>query len=262
MNGTSGGNGGDGALQARIDQLLELVTARARGEVGTETVEEAVAQLLSTNTSATGASSAAAGSGTGGETRANGVAPAAAAPAPAAASAAAGAKVLVEDDDDYDNLEEEKEGDEEKPVSSSSPATFSSASGREGKRGTKRPRSSIGAKKSTDTDEDYVGSGSSDEHDDEDGNTVDESKRYDELDSIPLGRVGAKMMVTFGDGRHPRPKAVEAALLVSCLGFGFRILFHTLVCHVSQHMSYASFFFFYPHTHCTQKPTHNREPAV
>ena len=33
------------------------------------------------------------------------------------------------------------------------------------------------------------------------------------LDSIPLGRAGAKMMVTFGDGPHPKPAAVSAALL-------------------------------------------------
>lgn len=33
------------------------------------------------------------------------------------------------------------------------------------------------------------------------------------LDCIPLGRAGAKMMVTFGDGPHPNPAAVSAALL-------------------------------------------------
>ena len=38
--------------------------------------------------------------------------------------------------------------------------------------------------------------------------------RWEKLEGIPLGNVGAKMMVTFGDGRKPTFKAVEVALLV------------------------------------------------
>jgi len=38
---------------------------------------------------------------------------------------------------------------------------------------------------------------------------------WKELEDIPLGPQGAKMMVTFGDGKEPDPKAVAMALLVS-----------------------------------------------
>ena len=213
MNGTTGvggGNGGGNAFQARIDELLELVTARSRGEVGTQTVEDAVAQLLSDTISGPSSSSGAAAAAAGAATRADGAAPA---PAPApVARAATDSKVVVEDDDDYDNIEE---GCVTKPAYFSSRAN----SGKKGKRGTKRPSSSIASPESTDTeadtDEDYVASDRSNDDDYDDGSKIDQSKRYDELDAIPLGRVGAKMMVTFGDGRNPRPKAVEAALLVS-----------------------------------------------
>lgn len=34
------------------------------------------------------------------------------------------------------------------------------------------------------------------------------------LDDIPLGREGARMMVTFGDGRNPKPRTVAAVLMV------------------------------------------------
>jgi hypothetical protein len=40
-------------------------------------------------------------------------------------------------------------------------------------------------------------------------------KHWEVLNNIPLGRMGAKMMVTFGDGSHPDPDACEAALMVS-----------------------------------------------
>ena len=42
-----------------------------------------------------------------------------------------------------------------------------------------------------------------------------QAKHWELLDRIPLGRMGGKMMVTFGDGSHPDPEACEAALMVS-----------------------------------------------
>lgn len=41
----------------------------------------------------------------------------------------------------------------------------------------------------------------------------DDDDESDALDNIPLGKLGAKMMVTFGDGPKPQPEAVSAALL-------------------------------------------------
>jgi len=41
----------------------------------------------------------------------------------------------------------------------------------------------------------------------------EEQEVDDPLDNIPLGKAGGRMMVTFGDGQHPKPQAVEAALL-------------------------------------------------
>eukprot|EP00592_Proboscia_alata_P000906 CAMPEP_0194373810 /NCGR_PEP_ID=MMETSP0174-20130528/22239_1 /TAXON_ID=216777 /ORGANISM="Proboscia alata, Strain PI-D3" /LENGTH=1479 /DNA_ID=CAMNT_0039153075 /DNA_START=106 /DNA_END=4545 /DNA_ORIENTATION=- len=39
------------------------------------------------------------------------------------------------------------------------------------------------------------------------------SETWTNLDNIPLGKSGAKMMVTFGDGRNPVPEAVAATLM-------------------------------------------------
>ena len=44
-------------------------------------------------------------------------------------------------------------------------------------------------------------------------NDLEEEDGDDPLDRIPLGKAGAKMMVTFGDGPTPKPQAVERALL-------------------------------------------------
>jgi hypothetical protein len=35
----------------------------------------------------------------------------------------------------------------------------------------------------------------------------------DSLESIPLGKMGSRMLITFGDGPHPRPEVISAALL-------------------------------------------------
>jgi hypothetical protein len=41
----------------------------------------------------------------------------------------------------------------------------------------------------------------------------DDEEESDPLDQIPLGKAGARMMVTFGDGQKPNPEVVSAALL-------------------------------------------------
>ena len=40
-----------------------------------------------------------------------------------------------------------------------------------------------------------------------------ESPHYDSLKKIPLVEMGAKMLITFGDGPNPHPSVVSAALL-------------------------------------------------
>jgi hypothetical protein len=42
---------------------------------------------------------------------------------------------------------------------------------------------------------------------------VEDSSYQDKIDRIPMGKVGAKMMTTFGDGPTPDTRAIEAALL-------------------------------------------------
>ena len=173
LNQPRGDSGG--GFENQIDSLLQLVTARARGEVGNEEVEGAISRLLQqqppTGTTATTANNL----------------------APATASARVSEKAVIEDDDDYDDP-----GDD---------ASHPKPSAGGGSRGTKRRRS---GSSSSGNDDDNNGGGG----DDGSENEIDQSKQWDELDAIPLGRQGAKMMVTFGDGRNPRPKTVEAALLV------------------------------------------------
>ena len=191
MNGSSNqglppgsGAGGDGGFDNQIDSLLQLVTARARGQVGSEVVENAISQLLrqqqhqpqTTHQPPTGTAPGA---------------------APATASTRVGEKAVVEDDDDYDDLEDD------------TPNRKPPADG--GSRGTKRRRTSGG---SDSGNEGGGGGGGGTEESGAEMAEIDQSKQWDELDAIPLGRQGAKMMVTFGDGRNPRPKTVEAALLV------------------------------------------------
>ena len=187
--GVDGGDG-SGGFQDQIDSLLHLVTARARGEVRSEMVEEAIAHRLQ-QSQPTGSARA----------------------APSARTVSArNEKVVIEDDDNYDDLDDDDNTSDRKPLSADG-----------GSRGTKRRRSSsipspppVAAK---DDDEEYVSDGGdtqkNDEEEQEGTETIDQSKQWDELDAIPLGRQGAKMLVTFGDGRNPRPKTVEAALLVA-----------------------------------------------
>lgn len=52
------------------------------------------------------------------------------------------------------------------------------------------------------------------------------SENWKTLDDIPLGNVGAKMMVTFGDGHNPKPEAVAAVLMVTTVLPTFRHLQH------------------------------------
>ena len=186
MNGTNqglppgSGAGGDGGFDNQIDSLLQLVTARARGQVGSEVVENAISQLLQQQQPQTT------------HQPPTGTAPCA---APATASTRVGEKAVVEDDDDYDDLEDDSSN--RKPPADG------------GSRGTKRRRTSGGSDSGNEGGGGGGGGGT-----EESGAEIDQSKQWDELDAIPLGRQGAKMMVTFGDGRNPRPKTVEAALLV------------------------------------------------
>jgi len=45
--------------------------------------------------------------------------------------------------------------------------------------------------------------------------TPTQSQMFNNLDEIPLGRTGGRMMVTFGDGPHPNPNACAAILLAT-----------------------------------------------
>ena len=99
--------------------------------------------------------------------------------------------VIEEDDEDYDNIDEEEEDLQKKPASST-----------QEKKDTTEPRTSI--------------------------HSLEEQKKlfeklnlpeflpeWNNLESIPLGRTGAKIHITFGDGTQPLPETIALTLLAT-----------------------------------------------
>jgi hypothetical protein len=123
------------SMDEQMQQVLQLMEARSRGEILNDAVEKAVQSMLGKEISA-----------------------------------------VNQDTDDYDDVQELEMA---KSALQSGTTPILKA-----------------------TLEDMVG-----DDDDDDSSTA--------LDLIPLGHAGSKMMITFGDGPHPHPSAVQAALL-SC----------------------------------------------
>ena len=163
MMGDNNSNDDDNnnTVESQFEDILSLVIARSRGEVGNDAVENALSSIVVVpKTSQNGATSHAT---TKGLPNRHGV---------------------IQDTDNYDFDEDDNDDDDggTKPTASQPP---------------KIPQAAAAAhapSKST--------------------ATIIPKQRYDEsIQDIPLGKMGSRMLITFGDGPQPRPEVVEAALL-------------------------------------------------
>jgi hypothetical protein len=168
-----------------MQRVLALIAARSRGEVSNDAVEAAVNQLL----------------------QATGCANTTAAPAAAASQPVQNHPVAIQqpqqehpidstkieaDEDDYDDDDNDNGDKKVKATSRKRPRRKDTKSSSKEATPSRRRKSSILSKNE---------------------NVKDDAKNEEMLDQIPLGRQGAKMMTTFGDGSRPRAPAVAAALL-------------------------------------------------
>lgn len=181
-------------MDDEMQRVLALIAARSRGEASNDAVEEAVTHLLQSTGCVPTTTTATVGKPT---------SPAPNPPPPPSThqqqpSDESTTKIVADDDnyDDDDDDDDEKEDnvikDDDKPASR------------------KRPRTSKTPVKTTPSSRRRR----TPSKDDNKNNNNNNSQDYDDLlDQIPLGRQGAKMMTTFGDGSHPHPSSVAAALL-------------------------------------------------
>lgn len=143
----------NGTLDGQVEDLLSLVLARTRGEVGNDAVENALDDLVANHTST---SSGGAKDKTTGRTRKQ-----------------PNKDVIIPDEDNYDDDSE----DDTKKIS----ATTSSNK-------TKPTSKKVANKKN-------------------------KREREEALENIPLGKMGERMLITFGDGSCPNLEVVSTALL-------------------------------------------------
>lgn len=152
---------GDNALENQMENVLQLMTKRARGDqsVSNDQVEKAVSDIL---TSSMGAS---------------------AQPPPPRQLPDESPEIQVDtgnyDDDDVDDEDYEEEADRKKKPT----RQVTKAKQKEALKKQKKEKKKI------------------------------EEAYKDAISQIPLGKEGAKMMTTFGDGTKPIPRAMQAALL-------------------------------------------------
>eukprot|EP00804_Cyclotella_cryptica_P014289 CCRYP_020759-RA/>CCRYP_020759-RA protein AED:0.05 eAED:0.05 QI:50/1/1/1/0.75/0.6/5/224/554 len=147
-------------VESRFEDILSLVIARSRGEVGNDAVESALASII---------------------------------PSPgieihqdsnehlaetASGAFSHGRDAIIEDKDDYDDDEVEGKG----------------------------PSTSIVTDKEVCAEDQLQNKPR--------GRPKTSERIYDDsLESIPLGKMGSRMLITFGDGPQPRPEVISAALL-------------------------------------------------
>jgi len=144
----------NGTLDGQVEDLLSLVLARTRGEVGNDAVENALDDLVANHTST---SSGGAKDKTTGRTRKQ-----------------LNKDIIIPDEDNYDDDSE----DDTKKIS----ATTSSNTK------TKSTSKKVANKKN-------------------------KRQREEALENIPLGKMGERMLITFGDGPCPNLEVISAALL-------------------------------------------------
>ncbi|KAG7347352.1 hypothetical protein IV203_016057 [Nitzschia inconspicua] len=178
-------NGSQEQIEDQMDQVLRLLSQRVQGQVSNEEVESAVNNVLSAMGTTTPSTTTL--------------------PISSSSSGHQDHRIIHEDTGNYDS--DDNDNDNETNVKKQAAALQSEP------HGTKR--------KFSDTAENC---NSKDGHNsitkDVSGHTLLPSRNsfnqeeYDDaIGQIPMGWEAAKMMTTFGDGPHPRPDALEAALL-------------------------------------------------
>eukprot|EP00956_Cyclotella_meneghiniana_P008005 scaffold10670_cov60-Cyclotella_meneghiniana.AAC.4 len=161
-------------VESQFEDILSLVIARSRGEVGNDAVENALSSIVvvpKTSPNNGAAAEKTSRATTKGLPNRHGV---------------------IQDTDNYDFDEDDNDNDDDcgggtKPTASAQPPNIPQAAA--------AAAAAHAPSKSSTT-------------------TIIPKQRYDEsIQDIPLGKMGSRMLITFGDGPQPRPEVVEAALL-------------------------------------------------
>ena len=176
------------SFQQKVDDLLKVINARSVGISNDEDVE----QLLQTNFKLTTNTTTSNKNNDKSDNHES---------------------TIVEDDENYDSIdEEEKEQDNETKCLVNNKNKKSSQQGQPKWTGGMAPIPSLQQQEQEQEQEQEQQSN---------GNKklFDKSEQWNALEGIPLGKTGARMMVTFGDGPNPLPTTVQEALLAvrNCL---------------------------------------------
>jgi hypothetical protein len=174
----------DNNLQDKLDNLIRLVSTRSEGITNDDALEQAISSLLSNaSIPATSTSS---------NTKNNASNP--------------DQKKIVEDEDDYDNID----ATDTNIVTGSSPTMMDQKL---------QAATDDGASKPAWTGEqatiESLNQQEANMQLQKDKMHFTISKAWKNLEDIPLGRTGAKIMITFGDGPEPTPTACATALLAT-----------------------------------------------
>lgn len=157
---------GENSVESQFEDILSLVIARSRGEVGSDAVENALASLVPASAPpvANGSDDKESSSAKTSEFNIS--------------YSTQNDNPLVEDTDNYD-FDGEEDEDNTKPKAQKTSSV--------------KPKRKAGRPKTSERSE--------------------QQKYAESLENIPLGKMGSRMLITFGDGPYPRAEVVSAALL-------------------------------------------------
>jgi hypothetical protein len=177
----------------QMQEVMELMTKRGRGEATNAQVEMAVNKILSDMGTVPPPPSFSTNNETSNNIEKKRVSSASATAHPRHQPQKSMKKIKA-DTDDYDDDDDE----DQKPKSTTAASS---------KKKTDDPDTDNSNDEDFDEDEDDNG-------DDDDNDEQEQDEAYKEqISLIPMGKHGAQMMTTFGDGPRPTPKTVSAALL-------------------------------------------------
>ena len=211
-------------FQQQMDQLLQLVTNRTQGQINDDVVENAVSSILLGQTNNNGKNS----------NHSNTI--------HSHTKKISEKDVIIQDEDDYDNIDDNntnntnntnsnnntnnsKKNINHKPIASTTAATATTTKILEPKwTGPKVTIESIEqqdkklqqyqSNKSNNNNNNNNNSNTNNgnKHNNKDTKINELNEQWSKLDHIPLGKLGARMMVTFGDNIHTDPDALQSAL--------------------------------------------------
>ena len=151
-------------VESQFEDILSLVIARSRGEVGSDAVENALASLVPPDAAVANRHD------------------------DQGSSSASTSEINVSHSNQTDVIQDTDNYDfdgEDEDVANTKPAAQTTTSG--------KPKRKVGRPKLTERSQ--------------------EQKYAESLENIPLGKMGSRMLITFGDGPYPRVEVVSAALL-------------------------------------------------